>query len=109
MHRGVDYPAPLGTPIHAAASGTVAAAGTASGFGHWIVLDHWINGRKVSTVYGHMQWTGIHVRPGQTITAGQWIADVGNDGRSTGPHLHFEVWTGGRIPAGTAVDPLPWL
>lgn len=108
FHRGVDLAAPLGTPIYAAATGRVVAAGEASGFGHWIVLDHWIDGKKVSTVYGHMYASGLLVHEGQTVTSGQHIANVGSDGGSTGPHLHFEVWLGGRW-YGTSTEPVQWL
>lgn len=109
-HRGIDLAAPLGTPIYAAADGVVALAGPASGFGQWIVLDHIIDGAKCSTVVGHMFPTGLHVKGGQTVTCGQRIADVGNNGESTGPHCHFEVWAGGtRVNGGTAVDPIGWL
>lgn len=105
MHKGLDMAAPVGTPILAAASGTVAAAGSASGFGQWIVLDHIIDGKKWSTVYGHMYPDGVLVRTGAIVTKGQHIANVGSNGVSTGAHLHFEVWDGGRLTGGHAVDP----
>lgn len=109
MHRGLDFPAPDGTSIYAAADGVVAAAGPASGFGQWIVLDHRIAGQLVSTVYGHMWPTGVHVRRGKDVLAGELIGSVGSNGQSTGPHLHFEVWPGGRLTGGAAVDPAGWL
>lgn len=108
-HRGQDFAASVGTPIYAAAPGVVAQAGPAGGFGQWIVLDHNIAGKKVSTVYGHMYPEGVRVHTGDTVTAGQHIADVGSNGQSTGAHLHFEVWVGGRLTGGTAVDPVPWI
>ncbi len=109
-HNGQDFGARIGTPIYAAADGIVTRAGPASGFGQWIVLDHEIEGRgTVSTVYGHMPSDGgVLVRQGDTVTAGQMIGKVGNNGQSTGPHLHFEVWQGGRF-GGTPQDPMPWL
>lgn len=107
-HKGIDMAAPLDTPIYAAADGVVTDSGTASGFGHWIVLSHNESGHTWSTVYGHMFATGLLVAAGDSVSAGQQIAKVGNDGDTTGSHLHFEVWDGGRA-AGTAVDPQPWL
>lgn len=105
FHYGDDLAAPLGTPIHAAGDGTVAASGSASGFGQWIVIDHIINGQKYSTVYGHMYPSGVYVHAGQIVKQGDHIADVGSNGESTGPHCHFEVWQGGRLTGGHAVDP----
>lgn len=109
FHYGIDYAAPLGTAIYAAASGTVAAAGSAHGFGQWVILDHIIGGSKVSTVYGHMYPAGVLVKPGQIVSAGQHIANVGANGEATGPHLHFEVWPGGRLTGGHAVDPSTYV
>ncbi|MCZ4538004.1 transglycosylase family protein [Gordonia terrae] len=111
MHEGIDLAGALGAPIYAAADGTVTAAGTASGFGHWIVLTHNINGHVWSTVYGHMFADGVLVKAGQKVTAGQHIAKLGNDGQSTGPHLHFEVWDGGHrdFTGGRSVDPAGWV
>ena len=107
-HRGQDLAAPAGTPITAAAAGVVVEAGPAAGFGQWIVLDHRIDGRLVSTVYGHMWPEGVGVTTGQQVQAGQVIGRVGSNGQSTGPHLHFEVWEDGRF-GGRAVDPVPVL
>ncbi|QXQ15798.1 peptidoglycan DD-metalloendopeptidase family protein [Skermania piniformis] len=109
-HRGIDFAAPIGTPILAAAPGRVVAAGTASGFGHWIVVDS-VDARRqmFSTVYGHMFADGLLVRVGDTVAAGQRIASVGSDGESSGPHLHFEVVPGGRFTGGRQIDPGPWL
>src|SRR6185369_8357664 len=76
-----------------------------SGFGQWIVVDSQTRTGLVSTVYGHMYPNGVLVRQGATVTAGQHIADVGSNGQSTGPHLHFEYWEGGRLNHGQAVDP----
>ncbi|MFW0797662.1 peptidoglycan DD-metalloendopeptidase family protein [Gordonia sp. CPCC 205515] len=109
FHRGIDIAGPEGTPIYAFAEGTVADAGPASGFGYWIVVDHTFGGKRYSTVYGHMWANGVLVRTGDRVTAGQRIALIGNNGQSSGAHLHFEVWNGGRIPETTAVDPAPWL
>ncbi|MBY6438176.1 M23 family metallopeptidase, partial [Rhodococcus kroppenstedtii] len=102
MHQGIDLAGPIGTPIYAAADGVVRDAGPASGFGQWVVLDHQQNGRTFSTVYGHID--SFSVAAGQPVRAGQVIATLGNRGESTGPHLHFEIWEGGRT-GGTAIDP----
>jgi uncharacterized protein YgiM (DUF1202 family) len=106
-HLGQDMGAADGTPIYAVASGVVRKAGAVSGFGQWIVIDHLISGKKVSTVYGHMWHATKYVKAGQKVKAGQHIADVGSNGVATGPHLHLEVWPGGYGVSST--DPLPYL
>ena len=108
MHTGVDYAAPAGTPILAVADGRVVFAGpVSSGYAHLILIQHTIDRRTVVSGYAHMYADGIHVRENQTVTAGQHIADVGADGKATGPHLHFEIRPG--RPDGPAIDPEPWL
>ena len=102
LHAGVDFAGPLGTPEYAAMDGVVVRAGAASGFGLAVYVQH-ENGDV--TVYGHMQQ--ILVAEGQVVRAGETIALLGNQGQSTGPHLHFEVHLGGID--GQKVDPLPWL
>lgn len=102
MHNGLDLAAPMMTPEYAAADGVVLEAGPASGFGLAVYIQH-ENGDV--TVYGHME--EILVQAGQVVKAGESIALVGNRGQSTGPHLHFEVRSGG--PTGTPIDPLVWL
>lgn len=107
-HQGVDIAAPDGTPIYAAHSGTVVAAGPASGFGNWIIID--TDDGQRSTVYGHMWDHGVDVKVGQRVNAGDKIGEVGSAGGSTGPHLHFEVWEGGtRLGGGHHVDPEPYI
>ena len=94
LHTGVDLAAPTGTHILAAADGRVVFAGAASGYGNLILIEHNVGGRTVATGYAHMYADGIHVEDGQSVTAGEYIADVGVSGYSTGPHLHFEVRPG---------------
>ena len=106
-HNGIDLAGPVGTPIYAYADGIVSKAGPADGFGMWIVLDHNIDGAVVSTVYGHMFPDGVLVQVGDRVTAGQHIADIGNNGQSTGAHLHFEYHPGGWAQ-GNAIDPQPF-
>ena len=106
-HTGADFAAPLGTAILAFADGRVVFAGdVTSGYGHLILIKHRLNGRPVYSGYAHMYAAGIHVRQGEHVTAGQHIADVGADGKSTGPHLHFEIRLG---RARTPVNPEPYL
>ena len=95
-HRGTDIPAPEGTPILAAHSGTVLVSGWNDSYGNQVLLD---NGAGLSTRYAHM--TATAVTAGETVTAGQVIGYVGSTGDSTGNHLHFEVMQGG-----VRVDPL---
>ncbi|MGY2118027.1 peptidoglycan DD-metalloendopeptidase family protein [Nocardia gipuzkoensis] len=109
FHRGMDLAAERGTPIFAALDGKVVAAGQATGFGNWIVIDSTTSDGLVSTVYGHMYDDGMHVATGDVVKAGQHIADVGSNGASSGPHLHFELWQGGRLRNGRFVDPAPLL
>ena len=102
VHYGVDIAGPIGTPIYTPESGRVLQAGPASGFGLAVYIQH---PDGSITVYGHIN--DYFVRAGQTVSAGQQIAEVGNTGQSTGPHLHFEVHTGGLYQ--NRVDPVPWL
>lgn len=100
MHRGIDIANVPGTPIYAAMDGTVINAGPAQGFGKWVRIQH---DDGTITVYGHMRSFSVAV--GQRVTAGQQIAEMGSEGYSTGPHLHFEV-----MPTATTwTDPKPWL
>jgi murein DD-endopeptidase MepM/ murein hydrolase activator NlpD len=98
MHEGIDIGVPCGTPIHAAASGTVIYAGWMSGYGNFVIIDH---GGGLATAYAHQ--SAIYVSGG-FVSQGQVIGAVGSTGHSTGCHLHFEV----RIN-GTPVNPLNYL
>lgn len=99
-HQGIDIAAPIGTAIRAPLAGTVIDSGAASGFGQWVRLRH---ADGTVTVYGHINRSLVRV--GQKVGAGQEIAQVGNRGVSTGPHLHFEVVT----PGGQKINPRAWL
>ena len=99
MHEGIDLAVSSGTPVVAAAAGTVIVAGWLGGYGNLVVVDH---GNGISTAYGHN--TSVAVGVGQSVAQGQLVAYSGNTGHSTGPHVHFEV----RVN-GSPVDPLGYL
>lgn len=86
FHEGVDFMAEIGTPIYAAAGGVVIHAGPSMGYGNLVEIDH---GNGLVTRYGHT--SKLLTKEGDVVLRGQEIAEVGNTGRSTGPHLHFEV------------------
>ena len=99
MHQGIDIGVPYGTPIHAAAAGTVIYCGWMEGYGNLVVIDHH---NTLATAYAHQ--SSIAVQCGQDVSQGDVIGYVGCTGHCTGPHLHFEVRVNG-IP----VDPLGYL
>ena len=86
-HRGVDYAAPRGTPVHASGDGRVSFAGRNGGYGRTIILEH---GKTYSTLYAHLNGFARGIRPGRRVVQGQTIGYVGSTGLSTGPHLHYE-------------------
>jgi murein DD-endopeptidase MepM/ murein hydrolase activator NlpD len=98
-HKGQDISAPTGTPINATADGVVTIARWVKGYGNGIYIDH---GNGITTRYGHL--SRIDVVEGQTVKRGQHLGLVGSTGRSTGPHLHYEV----RID-GQPMSPLLYL
>jgi murein DD-endopeptidase MepM/ murein hydrolase activator NlpD len=91
FHSGLDFPGAFYTPIMAAAPGVVSFIGVRSGYGNVVEIDH---GNGFKTRYAHLQ--AASVRVGQRVAIGQRIAAMGSTGRSTGPHLHYEVWVNGR-------------
>lgn len=99
QHQGIDLAQPIGTPIRATADGVVGRADWFSSYGLFVSLEH---GGSIETRYGHM--SRLNVAAGQVVKKGDIIGYVGSTGRSTGPHLHYEV----RI-AGVAVNPIPYM
>jgi len=101
-HYAIDCAAPVGTPLYAAESGTVTKVSTGSwggGYGNHIVIDH---GNGLKTLYAHMNV--VYVSEGQWVGRGENIGEMGNTGRSTGPHVHFEV-----IKNGVKQNPLSYF
>ncbi len=104
-HAGLDMTPGIGTPIQAMADGVVTTATEQGGaYGVYVVIRHEIDGQVVESVYAHMLEGSLALTPGQTVRVGQLVGRVGNSGRSTGAHLHFEVRVGGE-----PVDPLVWI
>jgi murein DD-endopeptidase MepM/ murein hydrolase activator NlpD len=99
MHKGIDLPSPVGTPIYATADGVIQRADWFSGYGLYVAIEH---GGAMETRYGHM--SRIAVAAGQSVRKGDVIGYVGSTGRSTGPHLHYEVRVGGQ-----AVNPMAYM
>ena len=98
-HKGVDLAQPMGTPVYATADGIVSMAERYSSYGNYVQIEH---GGELQTRYAHL--SGYAVSAGESVRKGQLIGFVGSTGRSTGPHLHYEV----RV-AGEAVDPRPYM
>jgi murein DD-endopeptidase MepM/ murein hydrolase activator NlpD len=98
MHKGVDFAAPLGTPVYATGDGVVKSAGRRGGYGNMVTLRH---AAGLATRYAHLSRFADGVRPGASVTRGAIIGYVGSTGYSTGPHLHYEV-----LRQGVAVNPL---
>lgn len=99
FHPGIDISVPVGTPVKAAGKGVVTYAGWLTGYGNAVIIDH---GYGIESVYGHN--SEILVKVGQSVKRGDIIAKSGNTGRSTGPHVHFEVRVNGN-----PVDPMKYL
>lgn len=104
-HQGVDVGASCGTRLVAALPGTVSQRSYQGAAGNYVVID--VDGIDVEIAYLHMARPAL-VRPGQKVSAGQSVGFVGETGRASGCHLHFEYWSG-RFWSGTAVDPMPYL
>ncbi|MBH1992615.1 MAG: M23 family metallopeptidase [Sphingomonadaceae bacterium] len=99
MHKGIDIPGPIGTPIYATADGVVSRSGWASGYGNLVQISH---GGGMETRYGHM--SKLIVAANSYVKRGQLIGLMGSTGRSTGSHLHYEV----RVD-GAAINPIPFV
>jgi murein DD-endopeptidase MepM/ murein hydrolase activator NlpD len=93
MHKGIDFAAPTGTPIYAAGEGVVKKAGRFSSFGNYVRIKH---RGDLDTAYAHMSKIASGLRPGARVKQGQIIGYVGTTGRSTGPHLHYEIMVAGK-------------
>ena len=98
-HTGIDISTPFGTPVHAVAEGMVTFAGVRHGYGNVVEIDH---GNGYMTRYAHNSKLDVH--PGQHVQVSDVIAQAGSTGRSTGSHVHFEVWYDGRV-----VNPLAFV
>ncbi|HEX6141742.1 MAG TPA: M23 family metallopeptidase [Geminicoccaceae bacterium] len=99
FHAGIDWAAPTGTPVRAAADGTVVAVHPGlGGYGNYVRIDHV---GSVQSVYAHLSRFASGIGPGRRVRKGQMIGRVGRTGRATGPHLHFELHV-----AGQPIDPL---
>lgn len=111
LHEGVDLAAPLGTPIHAPYQGVVVHAdwGGYGGSGAVVAIRHDTRSGTFLTTYNHMSLSTVEVSVGQAVATGEQVAQVGNEGNSTGPHLHFST----RVPDGVGgwatVDPVPFM
>ena len=108
LHAGIDFAAPAGTPIYAAASGYVQVAGWSSGgYGNYVIIYHgkMSDGNQYSTLYGHMR--SVATSAGKYVKQGEIIGYVGSTGNSTGNHLHLEVWKGGS--KANAVNPRSYI
>ena len=99
MHPGIDFLAPTGYPVRATAGGTVVTADNAGGYGNMVEIDH---GNGVTTRYGHL--SAILVKVGQIVAKDTPVGRIGSTGRSTGPHLHYEVRLDGK-----AIDPMRYI
>lgn len=99
LHEGIDLAGPVGTPVYATADGVVIEAGWRAGYGRLVRIQHDFG---VETRYGHLN--AIRVEVGQRVSRGERIGDMGNSGRSTGPHLHYEIRVGGDV-----IDPMIYI
>ena len=99
MHNGADFAAARGTPIFATADGIVTHAGWLSGYGYLVKIEHEFG---IETRYAHL--SRIRVKEGQRVSRGDRIGDMGNTGRSTGTHLHYEVRVDGK-----AINPMTYI
>ncbi|MGC5628568.1 M23 family metallopeptidase [Georgenia sp. Z1344] len=108
FHEGVDLAAPMGAPIYAVADGVVdyVGPGRDGRSSMIIVIAHEVEGQRFYSWYNHMYADDLYVQEGQVVSAGEVIAGVGSNGRSSGPHLHFEIHTDDEL---STTDPIAWL
>lgn len=107
FHDGLDMNPGVGTPIGSIADGVVSSVTTVDdgGLGVHVMVDHVVDGQKVTSTYGHMLQGSVTVRAGESVVAGQQLGSVGSTGQSTGPHMHLEL----HLDGVTAIDPYGWL
>jgi murein DD-endopeptidase MepM/ murein hydrolase activator NlpD len=103
-HMGVDFTPGAGAPIQAIADGVVRDVIPGGAYGVHVIIDHEINGQKITSMYAHMRWGSPAVAAGQVVSVGQYLGDVGSTGNSTGAHLHLEIFVND-----VNVDPFAWL
>ena len=109
MHKGIDFAAPTGTPIYAAGDGVIEKAGPFSSYGNYVRIRH---NKEFDTAYAHMSKIAKGMKPGTRVKQGDIIGYVGSTGRSTGPHLHYEILKNGahvnpqgvRFPTGRILE-----
>jgi len=105
FHEGIDMIPGKGTPIGAIAAGRVRVSGMDYNYGQYVVIDHVIDGRTVSSLYAHMIIGSTPLRVGDTVAVGDFVGSVGNSGTSTGAHLHLSILLDGTL----SIDPQAWL
>ncbi len=107
FHKGVDFDPGFGAPVYAIAAGVVIETNSPfnTDLGVHVGIEHVIDGKKIVSYYGHLQYGSMPLSVGDAVKVGQVIGLVGSTGESTGPHLHFEIVVGGTVP----VDPLGWM
>lgn len=106
FHEGVDFTPGSGAHVQSIADGVVRVAQQGyQGYGVAVIIDHEIDGQHWASLYGHMQYGSLQVRPGEHVQVGQYIGRTGNTGFSFGAHTHFEIRQNGVTP----IDPIPWL
>lgn len=104
-HEGIDMLAGAGRPIGAVAGGTVRISGIDPNYGQYVVIDHLIDGRRISSLYGHMIYGSSPLHVGDQVAVGSLVGRVGSTGASTGAHLHLSILLDGTLP----IDPRAWL
>lgn len=106
FHDGMDFGGGNGTPIQSIADGVViTATDNGGGYGSYVEIQHFVDGRTITSLYAHMQYGSLGLSVGDNVTAGQFVGLTGTTGQSTGPHLHLELY----YEDGVRIDPEAWL